>query len=73
MQSIAHNSNVFAGFDFMYLGDPALNMFVTVDVDTPISKSIKLNLETGYTVSADIEKYNGLNASIGLKYGFDLF
>jgi len=73
MQSIAHNSNVFAGFDFMYLGDPALNMFVTVDVDTPISKSIKLNLETGYTVAAGLEKYNGLNASIGLKYGFDLF
>ncbi len=73
MQSVAHNSNVFAGFDFMYLGDPALNMFVSVDVDTPISKGIKLNLETGYTVAAALEKYNGLNASIGLKYGFDLF
>ena len=48
-------------------------MFVSVDVDTPISKGIKLNLETGYTVAAALEKYNGLNASIGLKYGFDLF
>lgn len=73
MQSLKHSSHVFAGIDLIYLGGTALNMFVSVDIDTPLSNNLKLNLESGYTVSAKQEKYGGINTSVGLKYGFDLF
>jgi len=73
MHSLNHSSHVFAGLDIMYIGDSALNLFFTVDVDTPLSSSVKINLETGYIVGHNNDIFNGLNTSLGLKYAFNLF
>jgi len=73
MQSMGHSSHVFAGMDLMYVGDTALNMFLSVDVDTPLSSNLKINLESGFIVAHEDDRYNGLNTSIGVKYAFDLF
>ena len=73
MHSMGHSAHVFAGLDMMYIGDTALNLFISVDVDTPISKNIKINLETGFVVAHENDIYNGLNTSLGLKYAYNLF
>jgi len=73
MQSIEHSSHVFAGIDLIYLDGTALNLFVSMDIDTPLSGQLKFNMESGYTVSASSAKYSGINTSLGFKYGFDLF
>ena len=73
MQSMGHSDHVFLGMDLMYVGGTALNMFISVDVDTPLSKVFKINLESGFIVAHEIETFNGLNTSIGLKYAYDLF
>ncbi len=73
MHAIDHSSHFFFGMDFLYVGDIAMNMFVSADVDTPVSKNLKLSMETGYVVDAGSINYNGINTSIGLKYAFDLF
>jgi hypothetical protein len=73
LKSLNHSSHVFAGIDFVYIGSTAVNLILTVDIDTPLSSNVKINLESGYMMSAAEEKYNGINTSMGLKYGFDLF
>ena len=73
MQSLGHSSHVFYGLDLMYMNDSALNMFISVDVDTPLSKSLKINLESGFILAHSDDTYNGLNTSIGIKYAYDLF
>jgi len=73
MHSMGHSAHVFAGMDVLYVGDTALNMFINVDVDTPISKDMKITLESGFVVAHGEEKYNGLNVSLGFKYALDLF
>ena len=73
MQSMGHSSHVFFGLDLMYVGGSALNMFISVDVDTPLSKDLKINLESGFILAHSDDKYNGLNTSIGIKYAYDLF
>ncbi|MDH3325333.1 MAG: hypothetical protein OEM38_01290 [Gammaproteobacteria bacterium] len=73
MQSLGHSSHVFYGMDLMYMNDSALNLFISVDVDTPLSKSLKINLESGFILAHSDETYNGLNTSIGIKYAYDLF
>lgn len=73
MHSMGHSAHVFAGMDIVYAGDAALNLYLSVDVDTPVSKNIKINLESGFMVAHSDEKYNGLNTTIGLKYAYDLF
>ena len=73
MQSLGHSAHVFYGIDLMYIGDTAINMFISVDVDTPLSKSLKINLESGFILAHSDDTYNGLNTSIGLKYAYDLF
>lgn len=73
MQSMGHSSHVFYGIDLMYMNDSAVNMFISVDVDTPLSRSLKINLESGFILAHSEETYNGLNTSIGLKYAYDLF
>jgi len=73
MQSMGNSDHVFIGMDLMYIGGTALNMFISVDVDTPVSKNFKINLESGFIVAHDNDIFNGLNTSIGLKYAYDLF
>lgn len=73
MQSVGHSDRVFMGMDVLYVGSTALNLFISVDVDTPVSKSFKINLESGFIVSHDNEVFNGLNTSIGVKFAYDLF
>ena len=73
MHALNHSDHVFAGVDVTYIGSTAVNVFLSVDVDTPLSRNLKVNLESGYTVSAANEAYNGINTSLGLKYGWDLF
>ena len=73
MQSMGHSSHVFFGLDVMYMDDSAINMFISVDVDTPLSKDLKINLESGFILAHSDETYNGLNTSIGIKYAYDLF
>lgn len=73
MHALNHSNHVFAGIDVVYIGSTAMNLFLSVDVDTPLSRNLKINLESGYTVSAENDAYNGINTSLGLKYGFDLF
>ncbi len=73
MQSLGHSAHVFYGMDLMYIGDTAINMFISVDVATPLSKSLKINLESGFILAHPNEIYNGLNSSIGIKYAYDLF
>ena len=73
MQSMGHSAHVFYGLDVMYIGDTALNMFISVDVDTPLSKNLKINLESGFILAHSNDTYNGLNTSIGIKYAYDLF
>lgn len=73
MQSMGHSDHVFIGMDVMYIGGTALNLFISVDVDTPLSKTFKINLESGFIVAHDNDVFNGLNTSIGLKYAYDLF
>ena len=73
MQSMGHSDHVFIGMDIMYVGSTALNMFISVDVDTPVSKNFKINLESGFIVAHENDNFNGLNTSIGVKYALDLF
>jgi len=73
MQSMGHSDHVFIGMDLMYIGSTALNMFISVDVDTPISNNFKINLESGFIVAHENDTFNGLNTSIGVKYAYDLF
>ena len=73
MHSLNHSSHVYAGLDVLYIGDSALNMFLSVDVDTPLSNNLMINLETGYIIGHTDDIFNGLNTSVGLKYAFDLF
>lgn len=73
MQSMGHSSHVFYGMDLMYMSDSALNLFISVDVDTPLSKNLKINLESGFILAHSDDTYNGLNTSIGIKYAYDLF
>ncbi len=73
MQSLGHSAHVFYGMDLMYIGDTAINMFISVDVNTPLSKSVKINLESGFILAHSNDIYNGLNSSVGIKYAYDLF
>jgi len=73
MQSLGHSSHVFYGLDVMYMGDSALNMFISVDIDTPVSRNLKINLESGFILAHSDDTYNGLNTSVGVKYAYDLF
>ena len=73
MHSMGHSSHVFAGMDIVYAGSTALNLFLSVDVDTPVSNNLKINLESGFMVAHSNDVYNGLNTTIGIKYAYDLF
>lgn len=73
MHALSHSDKVFAGLDVAWIGSTAINVFLSVDVNTPLSRYMKLNLESGYTVSATNDAYNGINTSLGIKYGWDLF
>lgn len=73
MKSIKHSSHFFTGLEVLYFGAVTVHLFVSVDVDTPISKNLKLNLESGFIVAHTDDAYNGISSSIGLKYGFELF
>ena len=73
MQSMGHSDHVFIGMDLMYIGGTALNLFISVDVDTPVSNNFKINLESGFIVAHENDTFNGLNTSIGIKYAYDLF
>ncbi len=73
MHSMGHSAHVFMGMDVVYAGDAALNLFISVDVDTPLSRNFKINLESGFMVAHNDDNYNGLNTSIGLKYAYNLF
>jgi hypothetical protein len=74
MHSLQHSSHFFAGLDVLYVANAsAVNFFISADVDTPLSKNLKLNMETGYILAHSTDTYNGINMSFGLKYGFGLF
>ncbi len=73
MKSIKHSSHFFTGLEVLYFNAIAVHLFVSVDVDTPISKNLKINLESGFIIAQKDDAYNGISSSIGLKYGFELF
>ncbi len=73
MSSIGHSKNFFYGIDVLYLDGAGANLFLSVDIPTPFSDKVGLNLETGYIVGTD-DKYEGLEVTLGLKFPLgDLF
>ena len=73
MYSLAHSAHTFAGMDAIYAGSGALNLFLSVDVDTPVSPNLKINLESGFMIAHKNDLYNGLNAIVGIKYAYNIF
>lgn len=73
MHSLGHSPYFFAGVDFIALSGLPINLFFSADINTPFSKSVKLNLESGYTLGATDELYNGINTSVGVKFSFNIF
>jgi len=73
MQSVGNSDRIFIGMDALYVTGAALNLFLSVDVNTPVSKNLKINLESGFIVAHKDEKFNGLNTRIGIKFAHDFF
>jgi len=73
MHSLAHSPYFYAGVDFVAVSGMPINLFISADLETPLSRDLKLTMESGYTLGATNAAYNGINTSIGVRYGFDLF
>lgn len=54
------------GIDAVYLGGFGANLFLKVDVPTPLDRYGTLVMETGYLVSPE-DEYSGLNITLGLR------
>lgn len=65
-----NNSETFHyGLDLVYLGGTGANLFLQVDVPTPLDEYATFSLETGYMVGVDSE-HDGLNIMLNLRAGF---
>ncbi len=71
MHSLGHSPNFYAGVDFAALSGMPINLFISADLKTPFARDLKLTMESGYTLGANDTGYNGINTSIGVRYGFD--
>ena len=56
----------------LYTSEKTL-IFLSVDVDTPVSPNLKINLESGFMIAHKNDLYNGLNAIVGIKYAYNIF
>lgn len=54
------------GIDAVYLGGFGANLFLKVDVPSPLDRYGTLMMETGYLVSPE-DEYSGLNITLGLR------
>lgn len=65
-----NNSETFHyGLDITYLKGTGANLFLQVDVPTPLDEYATFSLETGYMVGVDAD-YDGLNIMLNVRAGF---
>jgi hypothetical protein len=71
VSAIGHSESFRYGLDAVYGPDgPGTQLFVEVDIPTPLDDNVRFSLETGYLLGA-IEEKEGVNVSLSVKVGLD--
>ncbi|WP_028671039.1 hypothetical protein [Saccharospirillum impatiens] len=71
VSAIGHSESFRYGLDGIYGPDgPGTQLFVEVDIPTPLDDNLRFSLESGYLLGA-LEEKEGVNISLSVKLGLD--